>query len=166
MAWARLWRSARPEDHIRPRASNPRPGRQRRAAGGSGPLSVWCGERPGAALATAAAARTRIRRGLLHDRPFEPGWPILLGVALPAGFVWLILRRRGGGWLALMFSLVACAGLGAIAGKARTASIAAPVLRQEIGPVRIEGVIAEIDASERSRRISIRTPGNRRPHAP
>jgi len=157
MAWARLWRSARPEDHIRPRASNPA-----RTAKGA-PLAAlgrflsgavndqalrWPLLRP-LALAFGAA--------FYMTAPFEPDWPVLLGVALPAGFVWLILRRRGGGLLALMFSLVACAGLGAIAGKARTASVAAPVLRQEIGPVRIEGVIAEIDASERSRRISIRT---------
>ena len=33
--------------------------------------------------------------------------------------------------------------------------MAAPILREEIGPVRIEGVVAEIDSNERNRRIRI-----------
>jgi competence protein ComEC len=51
--------------------------------------------------------------------------------------------------------MVACLGIGASAGKLRTELIAAPVLKEQMGPVRIEGVIAEIDASERSRRVRI-----------
>ncbi len=86
---------------------------------------------------------------------FEPDWRVVAGVTLPAVVMWAILRRRGGGWLALLFGLLACACLGALAGTVRTALVSAPVLSQEIGPVRIEGVIAEIDASERSRRIRI-----------
>jgi competence protein ComEC len=46
-------------------------------------------------------------------------------------------------------------GVGALAGKVRTALVAAPVLHESIGPVRIEGVVAEVDASERSRRVRI-----------
>lgn len=87
--------------------------------------------------------------------PFEPDWRVIAGVTLPAGAMWMILRRRGGGWLALLFGLLACVCLGALAGTVRTALVSAPVLRQEIGPARIEGVVAEIDASERSRRIRI-----------
>ena len=85
----------------------------------------------------------------------EPDWPLLLGVAAPPALIWLVLRRRPGGLIALVFGLAACAGLGGIAGKVRTFLQAAPVLMQEIGPVRIEGIVAEIDASERSRRIRI-----------
>jgi competence protein ComEC len=87
--------------------------------------------------------------------PFEPAWPVLAGWTAPMLLVWSILQRRGGGRLALLFGILACLGLGAIAGKVRTGLVLAPILREEIGPVRIEGVIAEIDASERSRRIRI-----------
>ncbi len=50
---------------------------------------------------------------------------------------------------------MACVGVGAIAGKIRTELMTAPILKEQMGPVRIEGVIAEIDASERSRRVRI-----------
>jgi competence protein ComEC len=86
---------------------------------------------------------------------FEPGWPLLIAASLPAALVWLILRVRHGGLLALMFGLIACAGLGAVAGKVRTDLMAAPMLHREIGPVRIEGIVAEIDSNERNRRIRI-----------
>ena len=56
---------------------------------------------------------------------------------------------------AFMLALLAAVGVGALAGQARTHIVAAPVLREEIGPVRIEGIIAEIDSSERSRRVRI-----------
>lgn len=39
--------------------------------------------------------------------------------------------------------------------KTRTLAVSAPVLLQETRPVRIEGVVSEIDASERSRRIRV-----------
>lgn len=87
--------------------------------------------------------------------PLEPSWPLLVGAMLPALLGWSILQRRGGGRAALLFGILACAGLGAIAGKVRTGVVSAPILQEEIGPVRIEGVVAEIDASERSRRIRI-----------
>jgi competence protein ComEC len=86
--------------------------------------------------------------------PFEPGWQLLVGVTLPFGLGWLLLRRRGP-ILGLMLALAASTGIGAIAGKIRTELIATPMLKEEIGPVCIEGVVAEIDASERSRRIRI-----------
>ncbi len=86
--------------------------------------------------------------------PFEPGWQLLLGATLPFALGWLVLRRRGP-ILGLLLALAASAGIGAIAGKIRTELIATPMLKEEIGPVRIEGVVAEIDASERSRRIRI-----------
>jgi competence protein ComEC len=92
---------------------------------------------------------------LYMTAPFEPDWTLLTAPTLMAGAGWAGLRRRGGGWAALVFALAACAGLGAAAGKLRTTLIAAPVLKEEIGPARIEGVVAEVDASERSRRIRI-----------
>lgn len=92
---------------------------------------------------------------LYMTAPFEPGWELLLGATLPVILVWALLRRRGAIPLALAVAMLACVGIGAIAGKVRTELIAAPILKEEMGPVRIEGVVAEIDASERSRRVRI-----------
>ena len=44
--------------------------------------------------------------------------------------------------LALMVAFLACAGFGAPAGKVRTTLVAAPILKEQIGPVRVEGIIA------------------------
>lgn len=86
--------------------------------------------------------------------PDEPGWAVLLAAFLPPFAAWAILRRSKPG-AALLFALLACIGGGAIAGKVRTQLVTAPILREEIGPVRIEGVVAEIDSNERNRRIRI-----------
>ena len=99
------------------------------------------------ALATGAAVYMTL--------PFEPAWQPLIAVALLPAIARSALRRSRGGWFALLFAILACAGAGAVAGKVRSALVSAPVLNQEIGPVRIEGIIAEIDASERSRRIRV-----------
>jgi acyl-coenzyme A synthetase/AMP-(fatty) acid ligase len=57
--------------------------------------------------------------------------------------------------LALLIAMLACVGIGAIASKVRTELVVAPIHKEEISPVRIEGVVAKIDASERSRRVGI-----------
>jgi len=44
--------------------------------------------------------------------------------------------------LALMVAFLACAWIGAPAGKVRTTLVAAPILKEQIGPVRVEGIIA------------------------
>jgi competence protein ComEC len=86
--------------------------------------------------------------------PAEPGWPaVSVGPPIALALGRLLWRRSG--WLSLICLLAAAAGLGAFAGKVRTFLVAAPVLRESIGPVRIEGVVAEVDASERSRRVRI-----------
>lgn len=87
--------------------------------------------------------------------PEEPGWPLLLALTLPAILLWVFLRWKGASFIALAVAMVASVGVGAAAGKLRTQLIAAPILKEQIGPVRIEGVVAEIDASERSRRIRL-----------
>lgn len=87
--------------------------------------------------------------------PDEPGWALLLPAAGLPVLTWAILRRRGAGLLPLVVAFVACLGIGAVAGKVRANLVAAPILKEQIGPVRVEGVIAEIDASERSRRVRI-----------
>ena len=87
--------------------------------------------------------------------PDEPSWLVLALATFPPAIVWALLRRRGGGFAALAFAMMAMAGLGATVGKLRTETMAAPVLGEQIGPVRIEGIVAEIDASERSRRIRL-----------
>lgn len=87
--------------------------------------------------------------------PSEPSW-LLVG-APPAIFfaASLATRRLLAGFLSFACLLVAFAGAGALAGKIRSHAVAAPVLSREMGPVRIEGTLAEIDASERSRRIRL-----------
>lgn len=87
--------------------------------------------------------------------PDEPGWELLAAAAAIPSLIWVLVRRRGAGLLPLAIAFVACLGIGALAGKVRATQIAAPILKEQIGPVRIEGVIAEIDASERSRRVRI-----------
>lgn len=92
---------------------------------------------------------------LYMSAPFEPGWDWLLGGTAPVVALWALVRWRGVSGLALLLAMLACVGIGAIAGKVRSGLVAAPLLKEQIGPVRIEGVIAEIDASERSRRVRI-----------
>jgi competence protein ComEC len=86
--------------------------------------------------------------------PAEPGWLAVSIAPVVALALARILWRRAG-WLALLCMLAAAGGIGALAGKVRTVLVAAPVLHESIGPVRIEGVVAEVDASERSRRVRI-----------
>jgi competence protein ComEC len=92
---------------------------------------------------------------LYMSAPVEPSWVALLGATVPLVVAWGWVRRRGVGTLSLLLTMLMCVGIGAVAGKVRTELVAAPVLKEQIGPVRIEGVIAEIDASERSRRVRI-----------
>jgi competence protein ComEC len=95
--------------------------------------------------------------GAYMSWPTEPGWAVLLAAILIPGAAAFLFGRLGGGGGQLSFLLIlaASAALGAAAGKLRAESVAAPILLEQIGPVRIEGVIAEIDASERSRRIRL-----------
>lgn len=88
---------------------------------------------------------------------FEPHWSLGAALAIVAGAAWLALRRHGQGWIAFLLLLIACAGLGVAAGQLRTALVAAPVLVEQTRPVRIEGVIAELDASDSSRRVRLQT---------
>jgi len=87
--------------------------------------------------------------------PTEPSWELLIAPTMAVTLIWALVRLRGVSLLALIIGMLACVGIGAIAGKVRTEMVAAPVLKEQLGPVRIEGVIAEIDASERSRRVRI-----------
>ncbi|MDP3495222.1 MAG: ComEC/Rec2 family competence protein [Hyphomonadaceae bacterium] len=87
--------------------------------------------------------------------PYEPPWEWLVGGTLPVVALWGLVRRRGVSGFALLLAMLACVGVGAIAGKVRSGLVAAPILKEEMGPVRIEGIIAEIDASERSRRVRV-----------
>jgi competence protein ComEC len=86
--------------------------------------------------------------------PDEPGW-LTVSAAPPIAAALARLLWRRAGWLALALMLAAAVGVGALAGKVRTVLIAAPVLHESIGPASIEGVVAEVDASERSRRVRI-----------
>lgn len=86
--------------------------------------------------------------------PVEPGWPIVIVAPVGALCLTAIVWRRNA-WLSLLCLLATAGGIGVLAAKARTVLVAAPTLHETIGPARIEGVVAEIDASERSRRIRI-----------
>ena len=72
----------------------------------------------------------------------EPGWWVVGLAAGAASLAWVLVRRRGAGLLALMVAFLACAWIGAPAGKVRTTLVAAPILKEQIGPVRVEGIIA------------------------
>ncbi len=85
----------------------------------------------------------------------EPGWELLIGLAAAPSLLWLLLRRRGAGLLPLAVAFLACMAIGALSGKVRATLIATPILKEHIGPVRIEGIVAEIDSSERSRRVRV-----------
>ncbi len=105
------------------------------------PLFLPLGMAAGAALYMTAA--------------FEPHWGLASAALLVGLAGWLALSRRGAGMPAFLLAFLAAVGVGTLAAQVRTHLVAAPVLREEIGPVRIEGIIAEIDASERSRRVRI-----------
>lgn len=102
-----------------------------------------------APLALTAGAATYM------SAPVEPSWELLAGPTAVVVAIWALIRRRGVSLSALLVGMIACLGIGAIAGKVRAEMVAAPVIKEQIGPVRIEGVIAEIDASDRSRRVRI-----------
>lgn len=146
-------RQSAPGPEVRLEATRPRPVRRMRAAIGRfigagiaeqalrWPLLIPI------ALASGAAA--------YMIAPFEPGWPVLAAAFLVPLLASFATRRLLAGFLSFVLVLLACAGGGALAGKTRSYLVAAPVLSHEIGPVRVEGVIAEIDASESSRRIRL-----------
>ena len=88
--------------------------------------------------------------------PDEPSWAVLSAAAAIPSLVWLLVRqKRGPGLLTLTIAFLACLTIGALAGKIRSNLVAAPILKEQMGPVRVEGTIVEIDASERSRRVRI-----------
>ena len=67
----------------------------------------------------------------------------------------------GPAWLALTDRLsLACLGIGALAGKVRSTLVAAPILKEQIGPVRIEG----IDRRDRRQRTQPPRPHRRARH--
>lgn len=86
--------------------------------------------------------------------PMEPGWRTLLAAPVVFAVAAYITRNR---FVAVSMLCTLCLwfACGALAGKTRTTLVAAPVLAEQIGSVRIEGVVAEIDASDHSRRLRI-----------
>jgi len=92
---------------------------------------------------------------LYMTAPDEPGWALLAGLAAAPCLLWVLVRRRGAGLLPLVIAFLACIAIGALSGKVRATLVSSPILKEQVGPVRVEGVIAEIDASERSRRVRI-----------
>ncbi len=91
--------------------------------------------------------------GLYFASPFEP--PVALG-----GAVWLLsavvffflfpVRQNSaalmGGWLLLCFTL--CVATGFMAAQLRLLAVKEPLLEKEIGPVMVEGRVADIDLLE------------------
>ena len=64
--------------------------------------------------------------------PDEPGWELLTATAAIPTVLWIIVRRRGAGLLALAIAFAACLGMGALAGKVRATQIAAPILKEQM----------------------------------
>lgn len=87
--------------------------------------------------------------------PDEPTWAVLLATTGAPFLAYVVVKRGRRPGAALVFAVLACIGAGAGAGKVRSESIDTPVLREQIGPVRLEGIIAEIDSNERNRRIRV-----------
>ncbi len=87
--------------------------------------------------------------------PVEPGWAPLLALMIVPAVVAAVCRTRPGLTGLILASCLAAAGTGAVAAKIRTLAVAAPVISERTGAVRIEGVVAEIDASDSGRRLRI-----------
>lgn len=87
------------------------------------------------------------------EAPSEPAWELLAVAAIAPLSAWLVLRR----WPAAAFVclLLLCAGAGAFCGKARTLLVAQPVLSHKTQAVRVEGVVLEIDAGAKWRRVRL-----------
>lgn len=89
----------------------------------------------------------------------EPAWWAGSGVAALAAVSIAATRNRHGlhavAWAALALAL------GFAAAQIRTAMVAAPMLRAEIGPVGVEGRIAEIERRDDGARIVVSAPGIR-----
>jgi competence protein ComEC len=87
--------------------------------------------------------------------PVEPGWALLVALAALPAIAAVVLRTRPGMMGLMVCACLAAGGIGALAAKIRTVAMAAPVLAERTGAVRIEGVIAEIDASDSGRRLRL-----------
>lgn len=87
----------------------------------------------------------------------EPRW---ITLAIPFGLSVcgvVLLPGLRMGWLRWVFAALMLASLGAGVAKLRAVAVASPVLEREIGPVRIEGRLVEIDANDRNRRLRLET---------
>ena len=78
--------------------------------------------------------------------PQEP--PLWAGPAWAGTFFGLVFLSRRRMWLALLFLALAIAGCGLTAGQVRTLSVAAPVLKEKIGPVEVRGRLVETGIGE------------------
>lgn len=135
--------------------------------GGAGGTGVRPGRSSG--LASQVAAAISFRLPLLAPLALsagaavylyadqEPSW-VVVGAPLIASAIALVVassvrlgRLR---WVLAGLMLVS---LGAGVAKVRAVTVASPVLEREIGPVRIEGRLVEIDANDRNRRLRLET---------
>ncbi|MEE8173284.1 MAG: ComEC/Rec2 family competence protein [Alphaproteobacteria bacterium] len=78
--------------------------------------------------------------------PVEPPfWVGPTGAGMCFGLAFLSRRRT---WLALLFLGLAIAGCGLAAGQFRSMSVAAPVLKEKIGPIEVRGRLVETGIGE------------------
>lgn len=84
-----------------------------------------------------------------------PGWTGAAAAAV-LGLVSVVVRNRPGPfWLALAATFLAA---GFAAGQARTASVAAPMLAREVGPVMVTGRVAAVERMEDGVRLVLAAP--------
>ncbi|MEQ1780409.1 MAG: hypothetical protein ABMA14_03555 [Hyphomonadaceae bacterium] len=87
--------------------------------------------------------------------PDEPGWPLLAASAVIPSLLSPSVRRHWAGFPAPAIAFIACFGVGAVTGNIRTNPVAAPILKEQIVPVRVEGVIVETDAGRSAARRTV-----------
>lgn len=87
--------------------------------------------------------------------PTEPSWALLgLSVAVFAGLLFAA-RRSAPLLLRLSLTVALLIAAGGLVAKLQAHLVAAPVLKQELGPVRIEGRLAKIDTNDNGRRLTL-----------
>lgn len=85
----------------------------------------------------------------------EPSWRTLCLALIGSGALYALAASFRRSILASVFLSVCMAPTGAIIAKVRAHCIAAPTLESQLGPVRIEGRLVEIDANDTNQRLRL-----------
>lgn len=85
----------------------------------------------------------------------EPSWSVLAAALAAALVLYAVALVAGRSLLAILFLSFAMAPAGAAVAKARAHYVAAPVLSAQLGPVRVEGALVEIDSNDNNARLRL-----------